>query len=67
VSKPDADLFNHYAGLSHSHLEDTLLFVSIGVPFLWAALPRLILGILSVWGERLRRYLVRQSYRVRVE
>jgi spore maturation protein SpmB len=67
VSKPDADLFNHYAGLSHSHLEDTLLFVSIGVPFFWAALPRLILGILSVWAERLRRYLVRQSYQVRVE
>jgi hypothetical protein len=67
VSGPDADLFNHYAGLSHSHLEDTLLFVSIGVPFLWAALPRLILGILSVWAERLRRYLVRRSYRVRVE
>jgi spore maturation protein SpmB len=67
VSKTDADLFNHYAGLSHAHLEDTLLFVSIGVPFLWAAVPRLVLGILAVWTERLRRYLVRQSYRVRVE
>ncbi|MDR1099269.1 MAG: nucleoside recognition domain-containing protein [Treponema sp.] len=67
VSRPDADLFNHYAGLSHSHLEDTLLFVSIGVPFFWAAVPRLVLGILSVWAERLRRYLVRRSYRVRVE
>ncbi|MDR1597239.1 MAG: transporter [Treponema sp.] len=67
VSKTDADLFNHYAGLSHSHLEDTLLFVSIGVPLFWAAIPRLVMGILSVWIERLRRYLVRQSYRVRVE
>jgi spore maturation protein SpmB len=67
VSKTDADLFNHYAGLSHSHLEDTLLFVSIGVPFFWAAIPRLVMGILSVWIERFRRYLVMRSYRVRVE
>jgi spore maturation protein SpmB len=67
VSKSEADLFNHYAGLSHSHLEDTLLFVSIGVPFFWAAVPRLLMGILAVWAERFRRYLVRRSYRVRVE
>jgi spore maturation protein SpmB len=67
VSKTDADLFNHYAGLSHSHLEDTLLFVSIGTPLFWAAIPRLLMGILSVWAERLRRYLVMRSYRVRVE
>jgi spore maturation protein SpmB len=66
VSKTDADLFNHYAGLSHSHLEDTLLFVSAGVPFFWAAVPRLIMGILSVWVERLRRYLARRSYQVRI-
>jgi spore maturation protein SpmB len=67
VSKTDADLFNHYAGLSHSHLEDSLLFVSTGVPLFWAAVPRLVLGILAVWIERLRRYLVMRSYRVRVE
>ncbi|GHV80216.1 hypothetical protein AGMMS49944_20070 [Spirochaetia bacterium] len=67
VSKTDADLFNHYAGLSHSHLEDTLLFVTTGVPLFWAAIPRLVLGILAVWIERLRRYLVMRSYRVRVE
>jgi spore maturation protein SpmB len=66
VSKTDADLFNHYAALSHSHLEDTLLFVSIGVPLFWAAIPRLVLGIRAVWLERLRRYLVMRSYRVQV-
>ncbi|MFP3041384.1 transporter [Treponema primitia] len=67
VSKTDADLFNHYAGLSHSHLEDTLLFMAIGVPFFWAAIPRFVLGTLAVWLERLRRYLVMRSYQVRVE
>jgi hypothetical protein len=41
--------------------------VSIGVPLFWAAVPRLVLGILAVWLERLRRYLVMRSYRVRVE
>jgi hypothetical protein len=65
VSKADADLFNHYAGLSHSQLEDTLLFVSAGVPYVWAALPRLLLGIVSVWVERLRRRLAQRYYRAR--
>lgn len=67
VSKSDADLLNHYAALSHSHLEDTLLFVSIGVPLFWAVVPRLAMGIMAVWAERLRRHLVRLSYQVRVE
>ena len=67
VSKTDADLFNHYAALSHSYLEDTLLFMSVGVPVFWAVVPRLCLGLLSVWLERLRRYLVLRSYRVHLE
>jgi spore maturation protein SpmB len=67
ISKTDADLFNHYASISHSHLEDNLLFVAVGVPLFWAAIPRLLMAILVVWLERFRRFLVLRSYRVRVE
>jgi spore maturation protein SpmB len=60
----DADLFNHHGAISHSLLEDTLLFMAIGVPLFWAILPRLILAVLVVWLERLRRIIFRRSFRV---
>jgi spore maturation protein SpmB len=66
LSRAEADLFNHHVGISHSHLEDTLLFMSIGVPFLWAAVPRLIMAFIVVWLERGRRALIRRSFRVKV-
>jgi hypothetical protein len=64
LSRPEADLVNHYAAISHSQIEDTLLFVSIGVPYLWAALPRFLLAIVVVWVERARRAFFRSSFRV---
>jgi hypothetical protein len=45
----DADLLNHHIGISHSLLEDTLLFVSIGVSAPLIIFPRIVLAILSVW------------------
>jgi len=60
----DADLFNHHAGISHSLLEDTVLFFAIGVPLFWLLVPRTILAIAVVWLERLRRILFRNSFRV---
>ncbi|MDR2552784.1 MAG: transporter [Treponema sp.] len=66
LSRTEADLFNHHAAISHSQIEDTLLFVSLGVPWFWAALPRIILAIASVWVERARRALFRSSFRVKV-
>jgi spore maturation protein SpmB len=66
LSKPEADLFNHHAAINHSQIEYTALFVSIGVPYLWAALPRLILALIVVWIERVRRYVFRRSFRVKV-
>jgi hypothetical protein len=67
LSRPDADLINHFAAISHSQIEDTLLFVSIGVPYVWAALPRFFLAIIVVWAERARRAVFRRSFRVRVQ
>jgi spore maturation protein SpmB len=67
ISRPDADLVNHYAAISHSQIEDTLLFVSLGVPYVWAALPRFLLAAVVVWVERARRAIFRSSFHVRVE
>ncbi|MDR0599781.1 MAG: transporter [Treponema sp.] len=66
LSRNDADLFNHHAAISHSQIEDTLLFVSLGVPYVWAALPRFILAIIAVWVERARKAIFRSSFRVKV-
>ena len=67
VSESEADLFNHHAAINHSQIEDTLLFMNIGVPYAWAALPRFIMAIAVVWLERGRRALIRRSFRVKVE
>ena len=66
LSRTDADIFNHNASISHSQIEDTALFVSLGVPYLWASLPRFLLSIIVVWAERLRRAIFRSSFRVKV-
>jgi hypothetical protein len=34
-------------------LEDTLLFVAIGVSVWWIKIPRLVLAGIAVWGKRL--------------
>jgi hypothetical protein len=61
-----ADMLNHHTAISHSQLEDTLLFTAIGVPYLWVALPRLIMAIIVVWLVKARRMLFRRSFRVEI-
>jgi len=53
LSNRDALLINSHVAVCHSLLEDTLLFVAIGVPALWITVPRLILAAAAVWGVRL--------------
>jgi hypothetical protein len=60
----EADLFNHHAGLCHSLLEDTILFMAIGVPLFWITVPRLLLATAVVWFERFRRQRFRRSFKV---
>jgi spore maturation protein SpmB len=64
IKPQDADLFNHHAGLCHSLLEDTVLFLAVGAPLFWITVPRLCLAILAVWLERARRRFFRHSFRV---
>ena len=53
VSRREADLLNHHLAVSHSLLEDTLLFVALGVAPLILIVPRLALAFLLVWAMRL--------------
>jgi hypothetical protein len=59
ISAEDADLLNHHIALSHSLLEDTSLFLAIGVGLGWITLPRFVLAAIAVWVVRwMRRELV---------
>ena len=53
LTRGQADLLNHHIAISHSLLEDTLLFVAIGVSAWWITIPRLILAGIVVWLRRL--------------
>jgi hypothetical protein len=52
VTKRDADLLNYHIAISHSNLEDMLLFVAIGAPALWILIPRLVIAAAVVWFRR---------------
>lgn len=52
LSKEDADLLNHHIAVSHSQLEDPMLFVAIGYPIFILIWPRILLAIVSVWIRR---------------
>lgn len=49
ISREDANLLNYHIAINHSLLEDTLLFVAIGVPVLWITFPRILLAMIVVW------------------
>ncbi len=53
ITKQEADLLNFHIGISHSNLEDLILFAAIGVSAWWLLLPRLGLAMVAVWGRRL--------------
>lgn len=49
LSKKDADLLNHHIAISHSQLEDPLLFLTLGYAIYWLMWPRILLAIIVVW------------------
>jgi len=53
ITKQDADLLNYHIAISHSNLEDLLLYAAIGVSAWWLLLPRIVLAVVAVWGRRL--------------
>jgi len=53
LSKEDADLLNYHIAISHSNLEDLILFAAIGISVWWLLLPRIVFAMIAVWGRRL--------------
>ncbi len=53
VSKSDTKLLNYHLALSHSILEDNLIFVALGVSYLLILAVRLTVVWLAVWLVRL--------------
>ncbi len=53
LSRRDADVLNYHIAISHSLLEDTILFVAIGAAVGWITLPRILLAGAVVWIKRL--------------
>ena len=52
LTREEANLVNHHLGVSHSLLEDTMLFVAMGISFWWIFLTRLVLAMVAVWTMR---------------
>ena len=53
TTKEENDLLNHHICVSHSNLEDLLLFTAIGGNFLWMLLSRWAMSLLLVWERKL--------------
>lgn len=53
IAKQDAQLLNTSIAITHSLLEDSLLFMAIGVMIWWAMLPRFVLSVITTWIHRL--------------
>lgn len=52
ISRSNVNILNYHVAISHSLLEDTLLFVAIGVSAWWITIPRLALAAVVVWSKR---------------
>lgn len=53
VNRTDASLLNYHLAMSHSVLEDNLLFVALGVSLWWILGVRLLVAWIVVWGRRI--------------
>ncbi len=52
IRRSDARLLNAHISVSHSLLEDTVLFATIGVGVFWLFVPRLVIATAVVWAQR---------------
>lgn len=61
ISQEDADLLNHHVALSHSNLEDVILFYLVGASLGWMLILRWLFAAIAVWTRRLELMYVRKS------
>lgn len=59
LSREEANVVNHHLAISHSLLEDTLLFVALGISFWWIVITRLSFAFIVVWCLHLKEHLGR--------
>lgn len=65
LTEKEADLLNFHLAISHSQLEDPLLFAVLGLPVLWLIIPRIVLAMIVVWMRRLWEVVNRKKVPVR--
>lgn len=53
VTKAEGSLLNYHLAISHSIIEDNLLFIALGVSVWWILATRLIAAWIVVWTRRL--------------
>lgn len=56
IEKEEADLLNYHIAVSHSNLEDLLLFAAVGASVFWMLTVRLGMAALIVWAIRFTIY-----------
>ena len=59
TTKEENDLLNRHIGISHSNLEDLLLFSAAGGAFLWMLLSRWAMSFVWVWLKRISMMITR--------
>ena len=64
MSRSAADLLNHHVAVSHSQLEDPLLFSTLGYALHWLIWPRMLMALLAVWLRKLELRWSRQRARL---
>lgn len=57
LNKKECDLLNHHLAVSHSVLEDPLLFLSLGYSLPILIIPRFLFAVVVVWLRRVENYL----------
>lgn len=56
LSLEESKLLNTHIALSHSLLEDTLLYFALGLSLFWLVVPRFLLAVVCVWIQRFYIY-----------
>jgi spore maturation protein SpmB len=57
LSYKNSNLLNYHLAVNHSMLEDTIIFVAIGIPALWILVTRLFFAAAVVWLRRAYNYI----------
>ena len=65
ISRHDSLLLNTHIAISHSLLEDTVIFYTIGIGLIWLLMPRILLAICAVWILRAIQIFIGRSKSLR--